>query len=213
MRIRLKFKKEGRLKYIGHLDLLNVFSRALKASKLPVEYSRGFSPHMKITFAAPLPLGVESVSEYVDIDFDSGLDLCALPAINEKLPDGLEVTDFFVLEEPYRRAPAIVVRAEYYISLHVSDAQIKEFLAQEAIMAVKKTKRKEELTDIKPDIHAMIPAFGYTHGMSAILSCGSTRNLKPDLLVSKFKEFHSLDIPEYRINIVRTGLFDENGKL
>ena len=62
----------GMAKFISHLDLLRCFERAILRSGLPVEYSQGFNPHQKMTFALPLPVGVTSECEAVDIFFDDG---------------------------------------------------------------------------------------------------------------------------------------------
>jgi radical SAM-linked protein len=212
MRIRLKFQKLGRLKYIGHLDLLNIFNRAVKAAKLPVEYSKGFNPHMKITFAAPLPLGIESMCEYADIDFDDGIKQGELTAnINERFPEGLRVTDFYILNEPYKKAPAIVAKAKYDIDgVLIPHEQLQAFMMRETILTIKKTKSKEELTDIKPDIYDITPA--NETSITATLSCGSMRNLKPGLLIRELTEFCGINVPLHKINITRTEIYGLDGK-
>lgn len=68
MRVRIKFAKTGALKFVGHLDFMRYFQKLLTKSGLPVIYSRGFNPHMMITFAAPLGLGEETIGDYADVD-------------------------------------------------------------------------------------------------------------------------------------------------
>lgn len=68
MRVRIKFAKTGALKFVGHLDFMRYFQKLLAKSGLPVIYSRGFNPHMMITFAAPLGLGEETIGDYADVD-------------------------------------------------------------------------------------------------------------------------------------------------
>ena len=70
---RLKFSKLNMAKYISHLDLLRCFTRSIMRAELPVKYSNGFNPHQKITFSLPLSIGVTSDSEFVDIDFEDGI--------------------------------------------------------------------------------------------------------------------------------------------
>ena len=65
---RIRFCKEGRAKYISHLDLLKVFTRCGRRIDLDLEYSQGFNPHAEIVFSAPLPLGMTSEAEYVDLN-------------------------------------------------------------------------------------------------------------------------------------------------
>ena len=64
---RLKFSKNGKMIYIGHLDLLKFFIRLIKRTQLPIAYSNGFNPHQQLTFAIPLSLGMSSYGEYLDI--------------------------------------------------------------------------------------------------------------------------------------------------
>ena len=66
LKIRIKYAKTGVLRYIGHLDVMRYFQKALRRAGLDVAYSQGYSPHQLITFAAPLGLGVTSEGEYFD---------------------------------------------------------------------------------------------------------------------------------------------------
>ena len=68
MKYRIKFTKVGKVRFVGHLDLLKLFQRAIKRAGIPVAYSNGFNPHQLIGFAIPLPLGMASVGEYVDVE-------------------------------------------------------------------------------------------------------------------------------------------------
>ena len=73
MRARIRFSKTGNMKYVGHLDLMRFFQRAMRRADIPIKYSEGFSPHQIMSFAAPLGIGLESVGEYVDITIDDEL--------------------------------------------------------------------------------------------------------------------------------------------
>ena len=93
--VRLIYKKQGRAKYISHLDMNRLFSRIIKRSKLPVWYTEGFNPHAFFTFALPLSLGF--VSEYDICDFritDDSLDNQQVAAIlRTAVPESIEVVD------------------------------------------------------------------------------------------------------------------------
>ena len=65
---RVKFTKGEEVKFIGHLDIMRLFQRAIKRAKLPVAYSQGFNPHQLLSFASPLTLGATSEGEYGDIE-------------------------------------------------------------------------------------------------------------------------------------------------
>ena len=63
MKVRIKFAKEGMMKFIGHLDIMRYFQKAIRRAELPIAYSEGFSPHMILSFAAPLGVGITSLGE------------------------------------------------------------------------------------------------------------------------------------------------------
>ena len=60
MRYLIKFTKEENIKFIAHLDLMRTIQRIIRRSGLPVEYSKGFNPHMALSIAQPLSVGVYS---------------------------------------------------------------------------------------------------------------------------------------------------------
>ena len=68
MKIRIKFRKYGTMKFIGHLDVMRYFQKAIRRSEVNIRYSEGFSPHQIMSFAAPLGVGITSKGEYVDIE-------------------------------------------------------------------------------------------------------------------------------------------------
>lgn len=96
MKVRMKFTKTGPIRYVGHLDFMRYFSRAVARSGLPGAYSGGFSPHLLISFAAPLGVGEETVGDYTDVelafqdpyckDADELLRLEGLGLKNDELP-------------------------------------------------------------------------------------------------------------------------------
>ena len=68
MIIRVKFGKEGALRFIGHLDVLRTFQKIFRRADIPMAYSQGFSPHPIMSFALPLGLGLSSEGEYLDAE-------------------------------------------------------------------------------------------------------------------------------------------------
>mgnify|MGYP001042815149 CR=1 FL=1 len=68
MKIRIKFAKQGTMKFIGHLDVMRYFQKAMRRADVDIRYSEGFSPHQIMSFAAPLGVGITSDGEYLDIE-------------------------------------------------------------------------------------------------------------------------------------------------
>ena len=95
LKVRVKFAKEGAMKFIGHLDIMRYFQKAIKRAGIDVAYSEGFSPHMIMSFAAPLGVGVTSTAEYFDMEINtpiSGKE--AVKRLNEVMVEGMEVKSF-----------------------------------------------------------------------------------------------------------------------
>jgi radical SAM-linked protein len=73
-RFRVWFRKGERVRYISHLDVLRSWERSIRRAGLPLSYSQGFTPHPKIAFASPLPLGFVSEAEVMDVSLDERVD-------------------------------------------------------------------------------------------------------------------------------------------
>ena len=97
-KIRIKYKKGEPVKFISHRDLMRAFQRALRRTGLPVAYSQGFNPHMKISWGNALKVGATSEGEQAEIQFDGWIKPNELKeALNANLPGGLEVLEAFVV--------------------------------------------------------------------------------------------------------------------
>ena len=93
MKIRIKFRKWGVMKFIGHLDMMRYFQKAVRRAKIDIRYSEGYSPHQIMSFAAPLGVGITSDGEYFDIEVNESMTSKeAVAALNETMVDGVEVT-------------------------------------------------------------------------------------------------------------------------
>ena len=68
MKARIKFRKLGVMKFIGHLDVMRYFQKAIRRAGLPIAFTEGYSPHMIMSFASPLGVGMTSDGEYFDIE-------------------------------------------------------------------------------------------------------------------------------------------------
>lgn len=92
VRLRLRYRKTGDLRFVGHLDLVNLFRRGARRAGLPLHYSVGFHPQPSLAFGPPLSLGYEGLAEWMDLGLDQWRDPReVLPALNAKLPAGLQV--------------------------------------------------------------------------------------------------------------------------
>lgn len=110
MRLRIRSTKLGKVRFVGHRDMARIWDRTLRRMGLPIAFTAGFTPRPRIAFGLALPMGAESLAEYVDVEIDTshpgwsagdGLDLDALPGImSAVLPDGIDVTAAATPETP-----------------------------------------------------------------------------------------------------------------
>ena len=190
LKLRIKYEKTGVLRFIGHLDIMRLFQKAIRRAKLDVAYTKGFSPHQIISFAAPMPLGMTSEGEYFDGEFNSVTSTKdMMKRLNDTLPDGIKVHDIVLLDEKAKPSMAIVTASDYYIykneecendNLKLLVEIIDDVLNKSTLEIVKKTKTKEEMSDIKPLIYELKP---YKDGIYMLLASGSRDNLKPELVI------------------------------
>ena len=171
MKARIKFQKYGAMKFIGHLDVMRYFQKVFRRAEIDNEYTKGFSPHQIMSFAAPLGVGLTSDGEYVDVQLlSSDTPEVMMKRINEVLTEGFHVIGFHPLLEREENTKAVtamaqVASADYLVSLKdgyqigktiSSMKEFKEafekFFAQENIVIGKKTKKSEKDVDIKPMI-------------------------------------------------------------
>ncbi len=208
MRVRVKFAKTGIMRYVGHLDLMRFFQKAVKRSNLPIRYSEGFNPHQIMSFAAPLGVGLTSEGEYMDIDLKESVDAAtALEILNLNMVEGLEITGFKYLPDDAEKCMSAVTAASYTVTYkdpkddacyieNIIDLKKKFFDESSAINIIKKTKKGERELDLKPLIYRFnliiedgLPVY------DLLLSSGSTDNIKPELVIKAFHEF--LGLPEF----------------
>lgn len=196
MKIRVRFSKQGQMKFIGHLDMVRYFQKVMRRANVDICYSEGFSPHQKMSFAAPLSVGVISKGEYFDIEVNSSLSSKEMiKNINAQNVEGVKVVSYKELPEGAKNAMSIVAGADYFVYTDLfTEEQVNDFYAQDEINILKKTKKSEKIVDIKPMIHEM--KFN-EDGIFMKVSQGSAANLKPDLVMSALEQFTGAKLPEF----------------
>ena len=184
------------MKFIGHLDMVRYFQKVMRRANVDICYSEGFSPHQKMSFAAPLSVGVISKGEYFDIEVNSSLSSKEMiKNINAQNVEGVKVVSYKELPEGAKNAMSIVAGADYFVYTDLfTEEQVNDFYAQDEINILKKTKKSEKIVDIKPMIHEM--KFN-EDGIFMKVSQGSAANLKPDLVMSALEQFTGAKLPEF----------------
>lgn len=210
---RLQFSKMGKMKFVGHLDLLKIFQRAVKRSNLPVAYSKGFNPHQIMGFAVPLALGMESVAECIDIEFEEDIDCEYIKeSLSKALPNGMDILVVRKFYENEKSAAALITAADYEITLdfNMDNPQeiIDKMMSQSELLIERTSKRKTKIVDIKKDIFEInaIENVDKTK-LKVKISTGSAENLKADLLVNYIYNYIGREFLFYKIKYLRTKLY------
>ena len=198
MKARIKFRKYGVMKFIGHLDVMRFFQKVMRRADIPIAFSGGFSPHMIMSFANPLGVGVTSDGEYFDIELTEEIDMkAAVARMNETVVEGIEIVNMVPISDDKKQTGmSIVAAADYLSSLKSGDfpedwkEKATSFINQPSIHIVKKTKKSEKEVDIK----SMIYKFE-VRGDSVYMqvATGSVENLKPELVMQALCNYLEVD--------------------
>ena len=217
MRMMAVFEKSERLRHIGHLDIQRAVMRALRRSGLPVSYSKGFNPHILLTFASALSTGAAGRKEIMDVQLDREVSAEEfVAAMNGAMPPDMQISFAKPLDDRHVALMAQVQAADYTIRILEECAAEKlvtalpAFLAQEEILTMRKTKSGMKETDIRPLLLDLSGADGVLHARMTLterLAC------KPNMLMEALSAFAGIEVP--RVMVVRNGLFglDEDGQL
>ncbi|MGB9612993.1 MAG: TIGR03936 family radical SAM-associated protein [Candidatus Margulisiibacteriota bacterium] len=97
-KVRVKYRKGEEVKFISHRDLMRAFQRAIRRAKLPIAYSQGFNPHMKISWGRALKVGQTSEAEFAELQFEKWIKPNeVLEKLNAELPKGLEILEAYLV--------------------------------------------------------------------------------------------------------------------
>ncbi len=220
MKIRIKFKKFGVMKFIGHLDIMRYFQKAMRRADIDIAYSEGFSPHQIMSFAAPLGVGITSDGEYLDIEVNSTKSSAdAVRALNEAMVEGVQVVSYIRLPDQAKTAMSIVAAADYHVfykenykvplSKEEFRMKLKEFYEEPAeILITKKTKKSEKIMDLKQLVYDFRIKEENGKPYFYIKVCtGSTDNVKPELVLEAFYQSLGLEFTENAFQIHRLDVY------
>lgn len=228
--VRIKYCKDEPIKYISHLNLTQVFTRTLRRANIPVVISGGFNPRFRISFGPPLPLGISSTSEYLDIRLKEEIKTEKLvEKLNRVLPQGLKVLRAKIIPSSTDSLVKIIDKASYIITLKIKeelldsvaknqenelielkqevDKNNRRFLNLDEITIEKQTKNGIKRVDIRASIlNLSVKKFGeQILELNLGLKIGQQGNLNPRYVarawISNFA--NNFDI----IQICRDGLY------
>ena len=188
--VRIKFSKKGDLMYISHLDLAKSMQRIIVRSDVNIWYSEGYNPQPKIVFAVPLPVGVESDTEFLDIRITKPMELEEIrERISKNLPNDIKIIDIYTPEVKFKHISYI----DYTIQIHspkVSSATAEEIknLFKGKCNITKITKSgNEKIVNICEFIKQIEVEYNGDIIINTILCADAERYLNPELLIDAIK--------------------------
>ncbi len=191
-RIRARFRKGERVRHISHLDVLRYWERAIRRAGLPLLYSQGFTPHPKIAFAAPLPLGFIGEGEILEVLLTERVSLEAFAAeLSPQTTPDLELREASEVALGLPALPTLLRWADYRLPLdgitpeHAVES-VNAFLATETFpWRQEREGKKAREYDLRTGVTSIsVDAREGRTAIDARLSCGQELTVRPEQLVA-----------------------------
>lgn len=209
MKVRVKFRKYGPVRFIGHLDVMRFFQKAIRRAELDIAYTAGYSPHQIMSFAAPLGVGLESNGEYMDIELNTvttSQDM--IDRLNQASVYGIEVISMKALPEGAGNAMASVAAAGYTIRFREGREpafdyaeKLSAFYQKETILITKETKKNTLEIDLKPGIFDL--KVKDDKSIYMLVDASSSGNIKPSQVMEAFAAAYGVELAENAYTVTR----------
>ncbi len=219
-KLRLEITKGEEIRYISHLDYASAMERAIIRAKLPVAYSEGFNPHMKISFASALAVGVTSQAEYIDIECKAEIDVNqAVEHLKATLPMGIRIKGAAYMQGNVPALMAIVNLATYEITVPllaedvgIIDDSIRWFNEAEAVLYTRESPKGKKEIEIKQYMAKPITLTALDKAVRLILEIRitPTGSIKPGEVLGALVAMFDLPVDIDNLLIHRTGLYISN---
>lgn len=211
MRLIIGYSRGGAAKYVSHLDMQRLFMRAFKRSKLNVEYSKGFNPHIIMSFASPLSVGYGTLSDYLEVaiqpDTYTG---DAVSALNAVLPPDVRVNRAFFVNDRAPKLMSMNHSAGYELRPVFNKPDTYDRIEEELAEIISGsprvvTDRKGRQTDISP----LVPDARFDGGKIVCTLANNNRSsLNPSLLLAALSQAAGEEI---KAEICRTECYADTG--
>ncbi|MFP5297523.1 MAG: TIGR03936 family radical SAM-associated protein [Actinomycetota bacterium] len=209
MRYRIRWAKRGKLRFLSHHDEALVFERAARRGGVPLDYSKGFSPHPKIAFGSGLPVGFGSEVELLDVGLTQPLATDELIArFNQGLPEGLEVLAAVPLAPGAVSLGAVIMAADYLIATDAQwlDAGVAKFMSLTSYEIEKPYKGSTRVDDLRGGVLSAEVADGRLEMRCAI----KPRSVRPSDVLSAIAVL--MEEPEPAARFQRVALLTRVGE-
>lgn len=238
-RLRVRYTKLGRVRFLSARDLTSVWERALRRAELPIRYSEGFTPHPKVSFPDALPVGYASTGEYAELTFAAPIDPArGLGRLSAALPTGMDITTYLNVPDGARKL-ASYLKATLWEFDHPSDhpldaddasevrdelhRRVAALMAESSVEVVRHRKKGDTTVDLRPVVLAMSASLRSASGQPSDDAARLTpvvravfRNdgptVRPSDLAGALSRFATTDLPDPRTYMrVAQGAWTDEG--
>lgn len=210
MKVRVKFRKYGPVRFIGHLDVMRFFQKCIRRAGIDVAYTTGYSPHQIMSFAAPLGVGLTSDGEYMDIECNSVTTSQDMTErFNAASVPGIEIVSVVLLPEDAGNAMASVAAASYTVRFREGRepsfdymGKLMDFYAQQEIFITRETKKNTLTVEIRQGIYELW-ADPEKREIHMLVDASSGGNIKPSQVMEAYAAWQGESLMEHAYTVQR----------
>lgn len=194
-KVRIKFSKEGELRFISHLDLIRTWGRLARRAELPLLLSKGFSPRPKMAFGPPLPLGYTSKAELIEIALVERMGLKEIyKRLAKQLPQGLRISK---IEALTKETPALstIKAVSYYVITRSNELEdeiqerVREFLLKKEAWIKRESPKGEKMINLRAGVFDLkFKKEGEEVRWEMLLSVGNQGTVRPEEVIEALGE-------------------------
>lgn len=200
---RMRFAKEGRAKYISHLDLMHTMQRAMARCQMPLWFTEGFNQHAYVSVALPLSTGYSGEYEFLDFNLLSeNVPINAVEALNAVFPEGLRVIEIYPLADggmPLRD----IAWSKYRITWSFAGGvpadfaeNVSKLFAQPTVEIVKRSKRGEKTVNMRELMNGFALTEQDGQVIAEVVTAAGNNNMSPEYLTRAIAQY----LPQYEIS-------------
>jgi len=200
---RMRFAKEGRAKYISHLDLMHTMQRAMARCQMPLWFTEGFNQHAYVSVALPLSTGYSGEYEFLDFNLLSeNVPINAVEALNAVFPEGLRAIEIYPLADggmPLRD----IAWSKYRITWSFADGvpadfaeNVNKLFAQPTVEIVKRSKRGEKTVNMRELMNGFALTEQDGQVIAEVVTTAGNNNMSPEYLTRAIAQY----LPQYEIS-------------
>ncbi len=209
-KVRLRYAKTGTLRFVTQYDCVRIFERCAKLAKIPLVYSQGLRRNPKLSYGLPLPTGISSIAEYLDMEIEIGREVDIANAFNAVLPEGLRILQYQGIFSKVPALASVINCLTYEVAAtpqQIHQEWINAWLALPEVMVQRPVKDGFKEIDIRPYVAEMAFEGGNLHITLHIIE---GRSSKITEVLESLLSPHGVDYREFFIQ--RTGQYIRSGE-